>query len=119
MSYLQGVVAHVTTDEARGWRMALRNIHNLVQDESVSTPPERIQVVVNGPAVRFLLASAPEAAKLSRMLGAGVTISACRNSLTRFGYEVEELTDGVEIVDSGVARVVRAQNHNNHYLKLP
>ncbi|WP_136715304.1 DsrE family protein [Halorientalis salina] len=114
-----GIVVHITSGEVSDWQMALRNLVNLVGDESVSTPPERMQVVVNGPAVRFLLASSPEASKIAQMVKADVDINVCSNSLARFGYEIEDMTEGVTPVPSGVAEVLRAQKAGKNYLKLP
>lgn len=119
MNAPHGVVVHVTTDEATGWQMALRNLANLVREEGVETRPEQIQVVVNGPAVRFLLASAPEAPNVTQMAEAGVAVKVCGNSLERFDHGAEALTDGVEVIGSGVAEVLRAQQHGANYLKLP
>ena len=119
MSSQQGIVVHITTDEVSGWEMALRNLQNLVRDESVSTPPSQMQVVINGPGVRFLLASAPDAFKVRKMVDAGVTVCACSNSLSNFGHDREDLTEGVTVVQSGVAEVVRVQQGGINYLKLP
>jgi len=119
MTGRQETVVHITTDEASGWEMALRNLQNLVRDRSVSTPPEEMSVVVNGPAVRFLLAGSPDAFKITKMAEAGVTISVCSNSLTRFDYDPKEIAEGATVVQSGIAEVVRAQQQGHHYLKLP
>ncbi|WP_302080680.1 DsrE family protein [Salinibaculum rarum] len=119
MSNPDGIVIHVTSGESEDWQTALRNLRNLAQDNSVSTPPELIRVVVNGPAVRFLLAGAPEASRIARMVEAGVQIRACSNSLERFGYATDEVVEGVETVQSGVAQAVRLQQRGSAYLKLP
>ena len=119
MSTQQSIVVHISTGSADDWRMALRNLVNLVNDDSVTTPPESIQVVVNGQAVRFLLAAGPEAGKVTRMAESGVDILACSNSLDRFGHAAVDLAKGVGTVPSGVAAVVRAQQGGSAYLKLP
>lgn len=119
MTGQQGTVIHIATDEVSGWQMALRNLQNLVRDHSVSTPPEEMTVVVNGPAVRFLLAGSPDAFKITKMVAAGVTVCVCSNSLERFDHDPEEIAEGTTVVQSGVAEVVRAQKQGNHYLKLP
>ena len=119
MSSSNRIVAHITSDDIGGWQTALRNLVNLVGDDSVSTPPDRMQVVVNGPAVRFLLGSSPEAAKLTQMADAGVTVSACANSIVRFDHEEDDLAEGVGTIPSGVAEVVRVQKRGDVYLKLP
>lgn len=117
MSEQQGIVIHITSGNSSDWQMALRNILNLAQDESTSTPADLIWVVVNGEAVRFLLAAAPEAAEVVRMTESGVRIGACSNSLDRFGYAPDDLAEGVTTVRSGVAEVVRLQRQGNAYLE--
>jgi intracellular sulfur oxidation DsrE/DsrF family protein len=115
----QGIVVHITSGESSDWEMALRNLLNLAQSETMSTPADRIWVVVNGEPVRFLLESAKGASEITEMAEAGVQIGACSNSLDRFGHDPADLTDGVSTVDSGVAEVARLQRQGNAYLKLP
>lgn len=119
MNAPHGVVVHVTSDQASDWQMALRNLANLVREDAVETRPEQIQLVVNGPAVRFLLSSSPEAPKVEQMAEAGVVLKVCGNSLQRFDHDPDELADGVQVIGSGVAEVLRAQQHGANYLKLP
>lgn len=119
MSNRQGTVIHITSGESSDWQMALRNLLNLYQDESISTPSDMIQVVVNGDATRFLLESAPEATKVTQMAESGVQINACEQSLDRLGHSPDDLADGVTTVPSGVAEVVRIQKRGDSYLKLP
>lgn len=119
MANQHGIVIHITTDGMGGWQTALRNLRNLVNDESVTTPTNRMLVVVNGPAVRFLLASSPDSRKLTRLAEAGVRIDACESSLSRFDYDPADLAPGVTTVASGVAEAVRVQQGDTGYLKLP
>lgn len=119
MSAPSGLVVHITSGEDSDWQMALRNLVNLVQDESVSTPPESMRVVVNGPAVEFFMATAPDADKVTRMAESGVDIVICENTLDRFDYSADALADGVTTIPSGVAEVVRVQQRGATYLKLP
>jgi len=119
MSAQQGLVVHFTRDDIDSWQTALRNLQNLVQDDSVSTPTDQMEVVVNGPAVRFLLSTASESSKITHMINAGVRVHACGNSLDRFDHAPEALTEGVTVVSSGVAEVVRAQQQQRNYLRLP
>jgi intracellular sulfur oxidation DsrE/DsrF family protein len=119
MSGQQGVVIHFTSGRTGDWHTALRNVSNLYGDDSVAIAPELMDVVVNGEAVRFLLSTSPEAARITRMAEAGIHIKACANSLNRFGYASENLAEGVETVPSGVAEAVRLQQGGTAYLKLP
>lgn len=117
--HIDGVVVHITSGDANDWQKALQNVLNLHNDESVPVSPELITVVVNGDAARFLQADEPDADQLSRLTDSGVRILACTNSLKRLGYSADELAEGVDTVDSGVAEVTRLQWHGNGYLKLP
>lgn len=113
------IVIHITSGETEDWQMALRNLEKLAGNDSVSAPPESMHVVVNGSAVRFLLATTPEGEQIPRMARAGVEIEACANSLERLGFSAGELADGVTTTESGVAEVVRLQQQGHTYLKLP
>lgn len=113
------IVAHITSGETGDWQTALRNLKKLARNDSVSAPPESIHVVVNGSAVRFLLAATPEGDRIPRIAAAGVDIGACANSLERLGFGPDELAEGVRVTDSGVAEVVRLQQQGCAYLKLP
>jgi intracellular sulfur oxidation DsrE/DsrF family protein len=53
------------------------------------------------------------------MAEAGVDITACSNSLDRFGYSAANLAPGVTTVPAGVTELVRAQQRGDTYLKLP
>jgi intracellular sulfur oxidation DsrE/DsrF family protein len=117
--HIDGVVVHITSPDANDWGQALRNVSNLHSDESVPIEPNLITIVVNGEATRFLRADEPDADRLSRLADSGVRILACSSSLERLGYSPDELAEGVETVDSGVAEVTRLQWHGNGYLKLP
>lgn len=119
MSDRNGIVIHVTSSDGDDWRTALRNVSNLYREDSVSTPPDLMRVVVNGGAVRFLLSGSPEADRIETMVDAGVRVAACSSSLARLGYDPADLTDGVATVPSGVAAVASAQNRGETYLKLP
>lgn len=119
MADTEDIVVHITSGETEDWQMALRNLQKLATNESVSTPPESMHVVVNGDAVRFLLAATPEGDRIPQMAEAGVEIEACANSLERLGFSPAELAEGVTITGSGVAEVVRLQQRGYTYLKLP
>jgi len=98
MSNQRGIVAHVTSGDSADWRMALRNLSNLCQNDSISTPPDLMKVVVNGNAVRFLLSSSPEADRITAMVNGGVQINVCSQSLARLGYDPETLVEGVQTI---------------------
>jgi intracellular sulfur oxidation DsrE/DsrF family protein len=119
MATQDDIVVHITSSETEDWQMALRNLQKLAGNESVSASPDSMHVVINGGAVRFLLSATPEGDRIPQMAAAGVDIEACANSLGRLGFSPDELAEGVTVTDSGVAEVVRLQQQDCTYLKLP
>jgi len=115
----EDIAIHVSADGITDWQQALNNVSNLYGDESVPTPADRINVVVNGPGVRFLLRTSPEAERVARLTEAGVRVKACGNSLSRFGHDESELVAGIEVVPAAVAELVRLQQESSSYLNLP
>lgn len=115
----QAIVVHVTSGDADDFQQALRNLSNLFRNDDVPTPADVMNVVVNGDAVRFLLAGAPEAERVGAVTDAGIHVQACATSMKRNGHDPADLAPGVTTVASGVAEVARLQRMGAVYLKLP
>jgi intracellular sulfur oxidation DsrE/DsrF family protein len=113
------VAVHYSSGDLAHWQQAINNVSNLFRDESVPTGDGDLSLVVNGYAIRFLTESAVDAERVRRMAGAGVRVVACGNSMERFDVSEEDLVDGVEIVNSGVAELVRLQAGGAAYVKVP
>jgi intracellular sulfur oxidation DsrE/DsrF family protein len=101
-----GVVFHL--DEADPGKQAnvLRNIANLL-DELGGGPP--VELVVHGPGLGAALTGAPHAGRIRELLGRGATVVACANTMRERTVSADQLIDGVHVVPSGVAELVRRQ----------
>lgn len=104
-------LTHRDPDEAAD---ALRNVRNLLEDETIDAT---VRIVANGAGVTHLLSSAETSETVSRLLAAGVSIAACRNTIARARYGAEELVEGIEVVSSGMAELTRNQQEGYAYIR--
>jgi intracellular sulfur oxidation DsrE/DsrF family protein len=113
------IAIHFTSDDHEDWQQTLNNVSNLYQEAAGDAAVSNLVLVVNGPAIRFLLNSGREAGRVRQMLEGGISIGVCENSLERFNYDADQLVSGIDTVPSGVAEMVRLQQAGATYLKLP
>ncbi|RDZ47525.1 hypothetical protein C5B86_00230 [Haloferax sp. Atlit-19N] len=111
------VVFHVSSADLGDWRHAIRNVRNLLDDETVET--DEVTLLANGDAALLFLADSPVRDRLDPLFEAGVRCCACRNSLDGRGFDADRLADGVEVVPSGVGELVARQAAGDAYLKVP
>lgn len=109
-----GVVFHLDEADRPKQELVLRNIANLLAELSDGTP---IELVTNGPGVGTSLLDSPEAAQLRSLLDQGVAVVACNHSLQDLGISTDRLVDGVTVVPSGVAELVKRQREGWAYLR--
>lgn len=109
-----GVVVHL--DEAAPDKHAsvLRNIGNLLDELGGRT---QIELVVHGPGLAAALADAPHAARMRELLGRGVAVAACANTMREKNVPTDALLDGVQVVPAGIAELVRRQREGWAYVR--
>ncbi|RDZ63183.1 hypothetical protein C5B90_08440 [Haloferax sp. Atlit-12N] len=111
------VVFHVSSADLGDWRHAIRNVRNLLDDETVETG--EVTLLANGDAALLFLADSPVRDRLDPLFEADVRCCACQNSLDGRGIDTDRLADGVEVVPSGVGELVTRQAAGDAYLKVP
>jgi intracellular sulfur oxidation DsrE/DsrF family protein len=78
----------------------------------------KIEVVVHGKALNFLVASKSHlVADIEAMTKIGVVFNACENTMNKYGIKKEMLISSVSSVPSGVAELVIKQEEGWSYLK--
>lgn len=113
-------VFHVSGGDPADQRHALRNVVNLLADDSVSGPDDDVVLVANGGAVGlFLSTTTPARDTVADLQDAGVDLYACGNSLRRLDALDADLLPGVERVSSGVGTLASLQQDGFGYLKVP
>ena len=109
-----GVVVHLDEASPEKHASVLLNISNLLNELGDGT---QVELVVHGPGLSAVIAEAPHAAKVDELLSRGVTVAACANTMRGMNISVDGLIDGVQVVPSGVAELVRRQRLGWAYIR--
>lgn len=109
------VVFHLDLDEEKILRIALTNLENL----RAAKPEARINLVVNGPAVKFFRKDCADEflTRIKNLIQAEVTIFVCRNALRAFDIPEEDLCTGCEPIPAGVVALIKLQQQGCAYIK--
>lgn len=101
-----GVVVHLDEADPGKHEAVLRNIANLLAELGEDTP---VELVAHGPGLAAALNGAPHAGQLRELLGRGVAVTACGNTMRAQNLTLGELVPGVRVVPAGIAQLVRRQ----------
>jgi intracellular sulfur oxidation DsrE/DsrF family protein len=110
------LVLDVSGASREHWEVVLRNIENVRR--AFGEQNVQVQVVAHGSALSFLELSNEEA--MDRLRGlhtGGVRFAVCENSMRQQRVTPETLIPFVEVVDSGIAELVRKQEAGWAYVK--
>jgi intracellular sulfur oxidation DsrE/DsrF family protein len=111
-------VIHVDEDSREKLMAALRNAYNLL--DSVGEKNAEVAFVFNvrGP-LTILRGSLDDYTReqINELLSMGVKFFVCSISLRALGVKKEDLIDGVEVVDSGIKRIVELEREGYAYIK--
>lgn len=112
------VVIQVSTGDAQVQRMALNNAANL--QERFGADNVQIEIVTYGPGLGLVTAKRENSARVERMAMEGIRFSACHNTMEgikRKTGHLPDLSDGVQVVPSGIARIVILQEQGYAYVR--
>ena len=109
-----GVVVHLAEDDVHRQRAVLRNVVNL---RSALERSGAIEVVTHGPGLTLLTGETGLAADAAHLQGDGVSFRACENTMRSRDLTLDDLLEGVESVESGVAHLTRRQLQGWAYLR--
>jgi intracellular sulfur oxidation DsrE/DsrF family protein len=106
-------------DLSEGLDQASRAIAN-IRNELAAEPTAKIVVVAHGDGIKFLLDGAvdshgrPFAAMVAALAAKGVDFRVCSNTLTAYNIPPATVIPQAKIVASGVAEVLRLQQHEGY-----
>lgn len=109
-----GVVVHLDEADPTKHASVLRNIENLLDELHDDSP---VELVVHGHGISAAVADGPNADQLRHVLGRGVRVAACGNTMRRERITNEDLLDGVTVVAAGVAQLVYRQREGWAYVR--
>ncbi len=110
-----GLLVHAHGEDTTGLATAFRVARHSAEALPAGT---RIQIVVQGPAVRGVVTDSAEQDDLALTLSTPeVDVVACRNSMSRVGVSETDLTAGVGSVPSAAAHLAAMQWQGWAYLR--
>lgn len=118
------VLFHVSDGHPEHLRNALDEVESLMQYYRKAHQKARVEVVANGDGLNLLLSGiSPYAERVRQMQKEypGLTFVACQNTIDRIRQEVGlnvTLLPGVEVIDSGVAQIMRRQHQGWAYIQV-
>jgi uncharacterized protein len=109
------VVFHLDLDEEKVLRIALTNMENL----RAAKPQARVNLVVNGPAVKFFRKDQPGETldRVKNLIQAEVMVFLCQNALRAFDIPVDDICPGCSTVPAGVVALIKLQQQGCAYIK--
>ena len=107
---------HLTSDDEGDWGHAIRSASLLVRHDELRH--DDVTLLPHRRGIKLVLPTSPLAADVADLLEQDVTVKAGATCFDALG-EPREALDGVEIVPSGVAEVVRLQAAGYLYVKIP
>ncbi|WP_435195629.1 DsrE family protein [Natronomonas sp. EA1] len=108
------VAFHVSSGDHDAQAGALRNVSNLLGDDTVDPA---VALVVNSDAIGLCFPAHPHASRVRELLDAGVAVKLCANTLSRDERGEPDLLDGVEVVSSAMGELTRLQDAGYGYIR--
>lgn len=111
-------VFHLTADAEAKQEHALRNVANLLGDDSVDT--DQVVLVANGQGITAFIASSSLKDQATSLMDEDVSIRVCENSMNAFDLSKSDFIDGIETVPAGVGELTRLQAGKGFaYIRVP
>ena len=115
---LHKVVIQVSTNDVGTQNIALNNAVNL--QKALGQDNVKIEIVAYGPGLSIMTPNSPASKRVPSLAMQDITFSACNNTMTKMekksGKKVK-LVEGVEIVPSGVLRIMELQEQGYTYIR--
>lgn len=112
------LVIQVSTDDPRTQKIALNNAVNLQKHYGIDNI--QIEIVAYGPGLGLLTKQNEQASRVESLALQDIAFSACGNTITTIEKKKgkkPELSEGVEIVPAGVARILELQEQGYAYIR--
>ncbi len=113
------VVIQVSTNDARTQKIALNNAVNL--QKAYGAGNVVVEIVAYGPGLSLLTVKNKQSRRVKSLaVDDDFTFSACNNTMNKIKKKkgkYPKLTEGVQIVPSGVARAVELQEQGYAYIR--
>jgi intracellular sulfur oxidation DsrE/DsrF family protein len=108
------VVFHVTNKDPLMWNQSLNNAANY--QRAMGKDKVMIEIVVNGPAIKMLLADSEVEPRVTAALTDGVKIVACEQTMKGAKLTKNDMIPGIGYVPGGIVEVIDRQREGWAYV---
>ena len=112
------VVIHVSSNDSKTQKIALNNAVNLQKHYGMDNVV--VEIVAYGPGLSLLTEGRELSSRVSSLAQQEIRFSACANTIknvTKKKGVKPVLTEGVEVVPAGVARIIELQENGYSYVR--
>ena len=112
------LIIQINTDDPRTQDIALSNIVNLQKHYGIDNI--EIEVVAYGPGLHMLTSKSKVTQRITSLMQSDVVFTACGNTMDTIHESTgvrPEVIDGVESVQTGLARIIELQEAGWSYVK--
>ncbi|MDX2477815.1 MAG: DsrE family protein [Gammaproteobacteria bacterium] len=112
------LVIQVSTDDPRTQKIALNNAVNIQKLYGIDNVT--VEIVAYGPGIGLLTKKNAQADRVASLAMQDITFSACMNTMKKIEKKkgkMPALTDGVQTVTAGVARIMELQEDGYSYIR--
>ena len=109
------VVMQVSNPEPRGWHQTLSNAIALTKNAGPGNV--QIEIVANGMGIGMLKFNSPEAKEVAAVLGMGIKVLACGETMKALMLEKDDMLPNIGFVPGGLIEVLDRQREGWSYVK--
>lgn len=112
------LMIQVSTDDPRTQKIALNNAVNIQKLYGIDNVT--VEIVAYGPGLGLLTKKNPQADRVASLAMQDITFSACMNTMKKVEKKTGKLpvlTDGVQTVTAGVARIIELHEDGYTYIR--
>lgn len=109
------VVMQVSNPEPRGWHQTLSNAIALTKNAGPGNV--QIEIVANGMGIGMLKFNSPEAKEVAAVLGMGIKVLACGETMKALMLEKDDMLPNIGFVPGGLIEVLDRQRDGWSYIK--
>ena len=109
------VVMQVSNPEPRGWHQTLNNAIALTKNAGPGNV--EIEIVANGMGIGMLKFNSPEAKEVAAVLGMGIKVLACGETMKALMLEKDDMLPNIGFVPGGLIEVLDRQREGWSYVK--